>query len=155
VFWINPYSQRNQRWRWLRPLEEAKAQEIFERELLQIRRDLADLKLELALRRPHTKYSPDQARVPKGNPGGGQWTSGQGDSNARHDHVRLAGDITGFTRHGINQAISRGVAPASMHDAVINPIQILPKANGTTQYVGRGAVVVLNPLGQVVTTWGK
>jgi hypothetical protein len=70
-------------------------------------------------------------------------------------HVQLAGDITGFTRHGINQAISRGVSPGSLHDAVVNPIQILPQANGTTQYVGRGAVVVLNPLGQVVTTWRR
>ena len=69
--------------------------------------------------------------------------------------VRLAGDITGFTKHGINQAISRGVSPASLHDAVVNPLQILPQANGTAQYVGAGAVVVLNPLDQVVTTWRK
>jgi hypothetical protein len=68
VFWVNPYSQRNQRWRRRRPHEEAKAQEAFERELLQVRRDLADLKIELALRRLRYKYSPDQPRVPKGDP---------------------------------------------------------------------------------------
>jgi len=63
--------------------EEARArvaaeQEELERELLQIRRDLADLKFELALRRIFHKYSEDQPRSPKGNPDGGQWTRDAG-----------------------------------------------------------------------------
>jgi hypothetical protein len=52
--------------------------EEFERELLQVRRDLTALKFELALRRIFHKYSPDQPRVPAGSPEGGQWTSGGG-----------------------------------------------------------------------------
>jgi len=49
VFWINPYSQRNQRWRWIRPLEEAKAQEAAERqalqrEIIELRRECDELK---------------------------------------------------------------------------------------------------------------
>jgi hypothetical protein len=97
-------------------------------------------------------FNPDQPRVPTGSPDAGEWTRVSGTASAPK-RVRLAGDITGFTKHGINQAISRGISPASLHQAVVNPVQILPQANGTTQYVGRGAVVVLNPLGQVVTTW--
>jgi hypothetical protein len=97
-------------------------------------------------------YNPDQPRVLAGNPGAGEWTRVGGTGSAPK-RVHFAADITGFTKHGINQAISRGISPASLHEAVVKPLQILPQANGTTQYVGRGAVVVLNPLGQVVTTW--
>jgi hypothetical protein len=38
---------------------------------------------------------------------------------------------------------------------VVNPIEILPQADGTTRYVGDGAVVVLDPLGRVITVWGQ
>jgi hypothetical protein len=50
---------------------------------------LADLKFDLTLRRLARKYSPDQPRVPAGNPDGGQWTS-DGSSEGR---IRLAGEI--------------------------------------------------------------
>lgn len=45
---------------------------------------IADLKLDLALRRFARKYSPDQPRVPAGNADGGQWTSG---GSANDDHL--------------------------------------------------------------------
>jgi hypothetical protein len=56
MFWVNPHSQRNQRQRWIWPPEEAKAQETaerqaFQREALELRRELDELKLELAARR--------------------------------------------------------------------------------------------------------
>jgi hypothetical protein len=56
VFWVNPYSQRKQRWRWIRPLEEVKAQETAERQALQreifeLRRECDELKREFAGRR--------------------------------------------------------------------------------------------------------
>jgi|SRR5688572_7486714 len=103
-------------------------------------------------------FNPDQPRDDHG-----KWTdSDQATEDLRtsadaqqEPRIQLAGDVTGFTKHGINQAITRGVSPSTLHDAVTNPIQILPQSNGTTQYVGRGAVVVLNPLGQVVTTWRR
>jgi hypothetical protein len=43
---------------------------------LALRHDLAKLTLEYELRRFQQKYSPNQPRVPAGNPDGGQWTSG-------------------------------------------------------------------------------
>ena len=107
------------------------------------------------------KYSPHQPRVPAGMSEGGQWTS-EGSTSAPRTkplgsdrRVQVAGDITGFRRHGLDRAISRGVAPRAILDAVVNPIQILPQANGTTRYVGTGAVVVLNPAGEVVTVWPR
>jgi hypothetical protein len=105
------------------------------------------------------KYRPDQPRVPAGNPRGGQWTTADDGLPSDQDDVdrpiQLAADITGFTRHGINQAITRGVSPSAILDAVRNPLQVLPQPNGTIRYVGSNAVVVLNPSGQVVTVWGR
>lgn len=125
--------------------------------LLRLKWLAAAARFEIALRR-HDRalkygYNPDQPRVLRGNPGGGQWTD-EGGAGGADKPVKLAGDITGFTRHGINQAISRGVSPSAILDAVVNPIQIIPQPNGTTRYVGSGAVVVLNPAGAVVTVWG-
>jgi hypothetical protein len=165
--------------------QEAADWETFQREVLELRRDWEELKREIraqqapkareaeALRiksdlaferfvRTYKRYiaqqkagfNPDQPRVPAGSSEGGRWTSGDGGST-KPQRVRLAGEITGFTKHGINQAITRGVSPSAIHDAVIHPIQILPQPNGTTRYVGGEAVVVLNPLGQVVTIWRK
>jgi hypothetical protein len=56
VFWVNPYSQRSQRHRYIWPLDEAKAQEAakrqaLQRELLEIRRGLDEVKHALATRR--------------------------------------------------------------------------------------------------------
>ena len=62
----------------------------------------------------------------------------------------------GFTKHGINQAITRGVAPSDILDAVNNPVLKVIRPNGTIQYRGTGATVVLNPLtGMVITVWSK
>jgi hypothetical protein len=102
------------------------------------------------------KYSADQ---PRDNHG--RWTSEGAASGVRQSpagsekRIQLAADVTGFTRNGINQAITRGVSPPAIQDAVVNQIQILPQANGSTRYVGVGAVVVRNPAGGVVTVWGK
>jgi hypothetical protein len=138
-------------------------------ELLKLKSELDRLLLlrtAIRLEQPRRKagFNPAQPRVPAGNPDGGEWTS-DGDiisgmrprphSNEQMRSLHLAADITGFTRHGINQAISRGVSPSAIRDAVVNPLQILPQANGTTRYIGAGAVVVLDPGGKVITVWGR
>jgi len=159
--------------------QEAVKREELQRGIDQVRRELDEVKRELAAKRAAWERADEAARIKcdsawerfvqaykrhVAQPKTGvdrKWDGQPHDELGRFDFgkkpkgVQLAGDITGFTKHGINQAISRGVSPTSLHDAVVNPIQILPQANGTTQYVGGGAVVVLNPLGQVVTTWQK
>ncbi|EFC1529192.1 DUF6531 domain-containing protein [Escherichia ruysiae] len=71
----------------------------------------------------------------------------------------IAGKITGYTRHGLNQAIGRnggkGVNIRDMLDAVRNPKKIIENANGTIKYQGKRATVVLNQDGKVVTVFGK
>jgi RHS repeat-associated protein len=66
-------------------------------------------------------------------------------------------EITGFTNHGLEQALSRdgglGVSQSAMEDAVANPVDVVRQANGTFKFVGNNATVVLNSNGQVVTTW--
>ena len=68
------------------------------------------------------------------------------------------GKLTGYTRHGLNQAIGRdggvGVAPRAILDAVKSPVEVIQQSGGRMLYVGRDAKVVLNANGQVITTWG-
>ena len=114
------------------------------------------------------KYSPDQPRVPAGEPDGGQWTSDG--SATEHDNtsdfqfvenefqslpIILASEIKSFSKHALNQAINREVKPDAILDAVTNPLDIQYRANGTIRYIGKDAVVVLNPQGNVVTIWGQ
>ncbi|EFM8968161.1 hypothetical protein HGL71_002374 [Escherichia coli] len=71
----------------------------------------------------------------------------------------IAGKITGYTRHGLNQAIGRnggkGINIKDMLDAVQNPKKVIENANGTIKYQGKRATVVLNKDGKVVTVFGK
>jgi hypothetical protein len=56
----------------------AAEREVLGADLLALRRELAEIKFALALRRIAYKYRDDQPRVPKGNPDGGQWTGDAG-----------------------------------------------------------------------------
>lgn len=69
-----------------------------------------------------------------------------------------AGKIRGFTKHGINQAISRdgvGVATTAIADAVKSPLKVEAAKRGATKYIGRDATVLLNNTGKVITTWAR
>lgn len=62
-------------------------------------------------------------------------------------------EITAFTQHGINQAISRGVSPADLLRTVNNPSVVLQQSGGQYLFLSSEAGVVLNPAGQVITTY--
>lgn len=71
--------------------------------------------------------------------------------------VKLVADkISGYTKHGLNQAISRdggrGVSPKAILDAVKNPVKIAEQAGGKVMHTGKDAKVALNSEGKVVTT---
>ena len=63
------------------------------------------------------------------------------------------GKITGFTSHGLNQTISRGVSPSALINTTKNPTVVLQQAGGNRLYLTDQAAVVLNKKGQVVTTY--
>lgn len=66
--------------------------------------------------------------------------------------------ITGYTRHGLQQAIGRegrGVHPRAILDAVRNPRTFIVQSGGRRKFVGEDAVVVLNRAGRVITTYAK
>lgn len=66
--------------------------------------------------------------------------------------------IGGFTRHALNQAISRdcvGVADRAILDAVKNPTKIVEQAEGAMKYIGKDATVILNRAREVITTWAR
>jgi hypothetical protein len=70
--------------------------------------------------------------------------------------ARLPATLTGYTKHGLNQAISRdglGVSTRAILDAFQNPLSISGQAGGAFQLVGRDAVVIVNSQGKVITTW--
>jgi RHS repeat-associated protein len=87
-----------------------------------------------------------------------QATTQAGATTAEQQIVKAAaGKITGFTKHGINQAISRdgvGVSTRAIAEAVKNPIKVVVE-RGATKYIGRDATVVLNKAGKVMTTWAR
>ncbi|MFD2257167.1 RHS repeat-associated core domain-containing protein, partial [Luteolibacter algae] len=67
--------------------------------------------------------------------------------------------FTGYTRHGLNQAISRnggkGVCPKGIANAITNPKKIINQADGKVKLVGDRATVILNKWGKIITVWGK
>ncbi len=67
--------------------------------------------------------------------------------------------ITGYTKHGINQAISRngvGVHPSAILDTIKNPLNVTfqPSTN-TYKFIGNRAVVILNQSRKIVTVWAR
>lgn len=72
---------------------------------------------------------------------------------------KVGGVISGYTRHGLHQAISRnagrGVAAASILSAVRNPVSVsINKAGGTIYKGVDGTKVIVNQSGKVITTYG-
>lgn len=68
----------------------------------------------------------------------------------------IAGRITGYTRHGLEQAIQRegvGVHPRAILDTVRKPKRVVYQPGDRVQYVGEDAVVILNRAGKIITTW--
>jgi RHS repeat-associated protein len=89
--------------------------------------------------------------------GAALFAGGEGDA-AEGGAAAIEAEITGFTRHGLAQAISRegvGVNEQAMLDAVNAPMKVINQADGTTRFVGKDASVVLNKEGRVVTTWAN
>ena len=62
-------------------------------------------------------------------------------------------NISGFTGHGVNQAITRAVSPSTLLNTVRNPSVVLQQSGGQFLYISGQAAVVLNPGGRVITTY--
>ncbi|MBA3945146.1 MAG: hypothetical protein H0X37_11355 [Herpetosiphonaceae bacterium] len=68
----------------------------------------------------------------------------------------VGGPLTGFTRHGLDQIISRdehGVSNLAILDTLKNPLQVIEQKNGTYKWIGQYATLVLNDAGKVVSAW--
>ncbi len=65
--------------------------------------------------------------------------------------VKVVSGITGFTKHGINTAINRGVSPSAIQNALTNPLKVTPvkidPKTGLPSYkqIGAQATVSINP----------
>lgn len=82
----------------------------------------------------------------------------QFERTAAEKTVLIANKVTGYTKHGLNQAIGRdwgrGVNIKAILDAVKNPIKVIEQCN-KTKFIGKDANVVLNNKGKVISTFGK
>lgn len=63
--------------------------------------------------------------------------------------------VTGYTKHGLDRKISRGVPTSEIVNTVRNPGVVLKQSGGTFLNVGNNAAVVVNKNGKVVTTYSK
>lgn len=94
-----------------------------------------------------------QPRIPPGSEHGGEWTFVGGSTKPPAERVAQA--LEAITKHAIDQIINRSVSPQAIVDALENPIKVRPRPNGTTQYIGAHAGVVLNSSGGMVTAWSR
>ena len=65
------------------------------------------------------------------------------------------GRVTSFT-YNVDHLLLTMTDPmghAATQDAVSNPVQVVPRADGSYKYIGQNAVVVLNSDGEVITTY--
>ena len=70
--------------------------------------------------------------------------------------AQLPQSLTGYTRHGLNQAISRdgvGVSPQAILDAWKNPVNLTGQTRGRFLMEGQNATIAVNSQGQVISTW--
>ena len=90
------------------------------------------------------------------------WYTPSSSATTISEPKKIANTITGYTKHGVNQAISRnnvGVKPSAILDTVRNPIKVSTRVDElgriSIQYRGAQATVVLNKTGKVVSCWAK
>jgi hypothetical protein len=67
--------------------------------------------------------------------------------------------VTGYTKHGINQAISRdgvGTSASAVNNAIRHPLSITKDAaRNSVKIKGKDATVIINNKGKVITNYGK
>lgn len=72
--------------------------------------------------------------------------------------AQMPSEIASYSRHALNQAISRdgvGVSARAIGDAFRNPLQIMGEAGGKFHFIGQNATVVVNAQGNIVTLWAE
>ena len=61
--------------------------------------------------------------------------------------------ISGFTKHGLNQSITREVSPQTLLNTIRNPSVVLQQSGGKYLYLTKQAGVVLTSNGKLITTY--
>ena|SRR5690554_2049975 len=71
---------------------------------------------------------------------------------------QITSNIKGFTKHGLESALGHDrveVSAKAMQNATKKPLEVIAQSGGRFKYVGKNAVVVLNQVGKVITTFAK
>ena len=64
-------------------------------------------------------------------------------------------DLAGFTRHGLNQIINRGIKPEIIKDTLANPLLTFKESGERTVFLSKNAFIVLNKGLEVITAVDK
>jgi len=137
----------------LKAEEEDAAREIehkaFQAELLELRRQLVDLKFELAWRRISHKYDPNQPRVPKGDPKGGQWAK-EGGGDAGKEPASDGPSDTGEAPSGVilSDASPDPIRPGAQYAQ--SRIEINPEALTGIETIDNTTIALTKRLANVV-----
>lgn len=106
-------------------------------------------------------YIYDAAAASRANKGTGNVASNLGKAYGKNGRFGTVIDkpniqVTGFSGHAVNQAITRGVKTETIQNTVKNPVAVLSQQGGNRfAYVSQEAVVVVDKSGNIVTVWGK
>ena len=72
---------------------------------------------------------------------------------------KISDIVTGYTSHGLNQAIGRnngrGVNIKEMWETIREPKRVVEQSQGAHKYVGQNATIVVSSEGKIITTYGK
>jgi hypothetical protein len=91
--------------------------------------------------------------------GTGAFTTASEDTDGSASAGDAPSEITGWIPHSLDQIADRdggiGVSKDELVNAFNDPIKIRPMANGSFQFIGKNATVVLNSRGEVITGWAR
>lgn len=73
--------------------------------------------------------------------------------------IKKVEDISGFSKHGLNRIINRGIEPESIKSTIENPIKVTkrtdPEGRISFRYEGEKAVLNFNKNNEFITGWNK
>jgi RHS repeat-associated protein len=61
--------------------------------------------------------------------------------------------IQSFSKHGIDQVLTRGVSPTALKNTIASPTVVLRQSGGQYLYISKEAAVAVTPSGRVISTY--
>jgi len=89
--------------------------------------------------------------------GVGRVTTLMKELNPSQRTIQKINDISGFTKHGLNQIINNNVSPQAVKDAITNTLQYEYRVDSfgreSWRYIGENATLNFNSTKELITSW--